>query len=70
MKAEFAQRIASGACQLGRCRQLLQSLCFVTLAFLLCSSLLGQGTEGAITGTVTTQDGAVLPNAQVIVTNG
>jgi Carboxypeptidase regulatory-like domain len=70
MKAEFAQRIASGARQLGLCRQLWQSFCFVTLALLLlCSPLLGQGTEGAITGTVTTQDGAVLPNAQVVVTN-
>src|ERR1700733_11831474 len=70
MKAEFAQRIASGARQLGLCRQLWQSLCLIILALLLlCSPLLGQGTEGAITGTVTTQDGAVLPNAQVVVTN-
>jgi Carboxypeptidase regulatory-like domain len=69
MKADFAQRIASGARKLGLCQQAWQSLCLVMLALLLCSPLLGQGTEGALTGTVITQDGAVLPNAQVTVTN-
>ena len=70
MKAEFAQRITSGARQHGLCRQLWQSFCLVTIAILLlCSPLFGQGTEGTITGTVTVQDGATLPNAQVTVTN-
>lgn len=70
MKPKFAEQNASSVSHLGLCRRLWQSSCFVTLAILLlCSPLLGQGTEGTITGTVTTADGAILPNARVTVTN-
>jgi hypothetical protein len=69
MKAEFTQRMANNASYLGL-GQLGQSFCAVTLAILLlCSPLLGQGTEGNITGTVTAQDGTSLPNAKVTITN-
>src|ERR1700733_11856843 len=69
MKAEFTQRMANKASYLGLC-QLWQLFGVVTLAILLlCSPLLGLGTEGNITGTVTAQDGTSLPNAKVTITN-
>ena len=45
------------------------SLCMLATLWILSIPSFGQGTVGTILGTVTTQDGAVLPNASVAVIN-
>jgi hypothetical protein len=44
-------------------------LCAFVMFLVFAGSMCGQGTEGNITGTVTAQDGALIPNAKVTVTN-
>jgi hypothetical protein len=73
MKAELAQQISRKFCKFYRPVRKQQSSKFLSLLFLSMlfslTPLWGQGTEGNITGTVTTQDGATLANATVTVTN-
>src|ERR1700691_3228251 len=72
MNAEPAQQICRNLYRPGRKQQSSKFLSLFFLSMMLASlmpPLWGQGTEGNITGTVTTQDGATLANATVTVTN-